>query len=82
MAVAEPEFAFRMGRDLPPRNELYETEEVLAAIAIDRTKLCPAIVISPASVAEMLTDDAALTAEYHVYCLWRASSFESGCLPG
>ena len=33
MAVAEPEFAFRMGRDLPPRNELYETEEVLAAIA-------------------------------------------------
>lgn len=33
MRVAEPEFAFRMGRDLPPREAPYSTEEVLAAVA-------------------------------------------------
>ena len=33
MAVAEPEFAFRMGRTLPPRGKAYEQEEVLAAVA-------------------------------------------------
>ncbi|GLI93687.1 2-keto-4-pentenoate hydratase [Methylocystis echinoides] len=33
MRVAEPEFAFRMGRDLPPRATDYSTEEVLAAVA-------------------------------------------------
>ena len=31
MRVAEVEFAFRMGRDLPPREEPYSVEEVLAA---------------------------------------------------
>lgn len=33
MGVFEAEFAFRMGRDLPPRVAPYGTEEVLAAVA-------------------------------------------------
>jgi 2-keto-4-pentenoate hydratase len=33
MAVAEPEFAFRMGRDLPPRSSPYGVAEVLDAVA-------------------------------------------------
>jgi 2-keto-4-pentenoate hydratase len=33
MRVAEPEFAFRMARDLPPRSEPYTTREVVAAAA-------------------------------------------------
>ena len=33
MRVAEAEFAFRMGRDLPPRPQHYSVEEVLAAVA-------------------------------------------------
>jgi 2-keto-4-pentenoate hydratase len=33
MKVAELEFAFRMGRDLPPRPEPYTENEVLAAVA-------------------------------------------------
>jgi 2-keto-4-pentenoate hydratase len=32
MRVAEAEFAFRLGRDLPPRSRPYELDEVLAAI--------------------------------------------------
>lgn len=32
MAVAEPEFAFRMGRALPPREDPYERKDVLAAV--------------------------------------------------
>src|ERR1700709_745947 len=32
MAVGEPEFAFRMGRSLPPRSTPYSVEEVLAAV--------------------------------------------------
>src|SRR3569623_2673999 len=32
MRVGEPEFAFRMGRDLPPRSVPYRVEEVLAAV--------------------------------------------------
>ncbi|TXT36430.1 MAG: putative hydratase [Planctomycetota bacterium] len=32
MRVAEAEFAFRLGRDLPPRSQPYELAEVLAAI--------------------------------------------------
>jgi 2-keto-4-pentenoate hydratase len=32
MRVAEVEFAFRMGQDLPPRRTVYETKEVLAAV--------------------------------------------------
>jgi 2-keto-4-pentenoate hydratase len=33
MLVAEPEFAFRMGRDLPPRAKPYDVDEVMAAVA-------------------------------------------------
>ncbi|MBK1658769.1 2-keto-4-pentenoate hydratase [Paracraurococcus ruber] len=33
MRVAEPEFVFRMGRDLPPRAEPYARDEVLDAVA-------------------------------------------------
>jgi 2-keto-4-pentenoate hydratase len=33
MRVAECEFAFRMGRDLPPRDAPYERDEALAAVA-------------------------------------------------
>jgi 2-keto-4-pentenoate hydratase len=33
MRVAEPEFAFRMGRDLAPRAKLYASDEVLDAVA-------------------------------------------------
>ena len=32
MRVAEPEFAFRMARDLPPRRATYAVDEVLAAV--------------------------------------------------
>ncbi|MBR0971838.1 MULTISPECIES: 2-keto-4-pentenoate hydratase [Bradyrhizobium] len=32
MRVGEPEFAFRMGRDLPPRSAPYGVDEVLAAV--------------------------------------------------
>ncbi len=32
MRVGEPEFAFRMGRDLPPRSSPYSIAEVLAAV--------------------------------------------------
>ena len=32
MAVGEPEFAFRMGRSLPPRSMPYSIEDVLAAV--------------------------------------------------
>ena len=32
MAVAEPEFAFRMKNDLPPRDAEYNTDEVFAAV--------------------------------------------------
>jgi 2-keto-4-pentenoate hydratase len=33
MKVAEAEFAFRMGRELPPREQPYSVDEVLAAVA-------------------------------------------------
>lgn len=33
MRVAEPEFAFRMGRDLPPRETPYAQDEVMDAVA-------------------------------------------------
>ena len=33
MKVAEAEFAFRMGRDLPPRTQPYSVDEVLEAVA-------------------------------------------------
>ena len=39
MRVAEAEFAFRMGRDLPPRATQYSVEEVLAAVATLHTAI-------------------------------------------
>jgi len=41
MKVAEIEFAFRLGKDLPPRDDLYTEDEVFAAVA----SLHPAIEI-------------------------------------
>lgn len=62
MAVAEPEFAFRMGRDLPPRPSLYTVDEVLAAVE----SLHPAIeipdsrytVFTNVGAAQLIADNA------------------------
>lgn len=51
MAVAEPEFAFRFGRDLPPRDEAYSITEVLAAVAT----LHPAIELPDSRFADYVT---------------------------
>jgi 2-keto-4-pentenoate hydratase len=48
MCVAEPEFAFRMQTDLPPRAALYEVNEVLAAVGA----LHPAIEIPDSRFAD------------------------------
>ncbi len=50
MRVGEPEFAFRMGRDLPPRASPYTTEEVLAAV----DTLHPAIEIPDSRFADFV----------------------------
>ena len=62
MAVAEPEFAFRMGRDLPPRATPYAVDDVLAAVAT----LHPAIeipdsrytVFTNVGAAQLIADNA------------------------
>jgi 2-keto-4-pentenoate hydratase len=62
MRVAEPEFAFRMGRDLAPRAEPYSANEVLAAVA----SLHPAIeipdsryaVFTKVGAAQLIADNA------------------------
>jgi len=51
MRVAEVEFAFRMGRDLPPRAAPYATEEVLAAV----DTLHPAIEIPDSRYDDFVT---------------------------
>jgi 2-keto-4-pentenoate hydratase len=51
MRVAEVEFAFRMGRDLPPRPAPYSTEEVLAAV----DELHPAIEIPDSRYEDFVT---------------------------
>lgn len=51
MAVAEAEFAFRMARDLPPRSDPYEADEVLAAVA----SLHPAIELPDSRFADFAT---------------------------
>ena len=48
MAVAEPEFAFRMGHDLAPRSSAYSAVEVLAATA----ELHPAIEVPDSRFTE------------------------------
>ncbi len=50
MRVAEVEFAFRMGRDLPPREEVYGQDEVLDAVA----SLHPAIEIPDSRFADFV----------------------------
>ncbi|MBV8577649.1 MAG: hydratase, partial [Acetobacteraceae bacterium] len=50
MAVAEPEFAFRMGRDLPPRTSPYTVAEVLDAVAT----LHPAIELPDSRYADFV----------------------------
>ncbi|MDE2361529.1 MAG: hydratase [Hyphomicrobiales bacterium] len=55
MAVAEPEFAFRMGRDLPPREKPYSVDETLDAVA----SLHPAIEIPDSRYADFLRVGAA-----------------------
>ena len=62
MKVAEPEFAFRMARDLPPRGAPYSVQEVLAAV----DTLHPAIEVpdsryedfSRVGAAQLIADDA------------------------
>lgn len=62
MRVAEAEFAFRMGRDLPPRPEPYGAEEAMAAVA----SLHPAIEVPDSrfadftrvGAAQLIADDA------------------------
>jgi 2-keto-4-pentenoate hydratase len=62
MRVAEAEFAFRMGRDLPPRAEAYAMAEVLDAVAA----LHPAIEVpdsrfedfASAGAAQLIADNA------------------------
>ncbi len=55
MRVAEPEFAFRMARDLPPRKTSYKMEEVLDAVA----SLHPAIEVPDSRLGEFATAGAA-----------------------
>src|SRR6201999_4084365 len=55
MAVAEPEFAFRMARDLPPRPSPYSVQEVLAAVA----SLHPAIEIPDSRFSDFVSAGAA-----------------------
>jgi 2-keto-4-pentenoate hydratase len=50
MAVAEPEFAFRMGRDLPPRVSPYSAADVLDAVAT----LHPAIELPDSRYADFV----------------------------
>lgn len=55
MRVAEPEFAFRMGRTLAPRPEPYAVEEVMAAVAA----LYPAIEVPDSRYEDFTTVGAA-----------------------
>ena len=55
MRVAEAEFAFRMGRDLPPRAAPYGVEEVMAAVA----SLHPAIEVPDSRFADFTCAGAA-----------------------
>jgi len=55
MRVAEPEFAFRMGRDLPPRPQPFSVQEVLDAV----DTLHPAIEIPDSRFADFVSAGAA-----------------------
>jgi 2-keto-4-pentenoate hydratase len=74
MRVGEPEFCFRMGRDLAPRPALYSVDEVLAAV----DTLHPAIEIpdsrftdfASAGEAQLIADNACA----HLFVLGAATS--------
>ncbi|WP_439372339.1 2-keto-4-pentenoate hydratase [Bradyrhizobium sp. DASA03120] len=74
MRVGEPEFAFRMGRDLPPRATPYAVDEVLAAVG----SFHPAIEIpdsrftdfAGAGEAQLIADNACA----HLFVLGAATS--------
>ncbi|WP_342736364.1 fumarylacetoacetate hydrolase family protein [Bradyrhizobium sp. B117] len=74
MRVGEPEFAFRMGRELPPRAAPYSADEVLAAVET----LHPAIEIpdsrfadfASAGEAQLIADNACA----HLFVLGAATS--------
>ena len=79
MRVAEPEFCFRMGRDLAPRSAAYEIAEVLDAVAA----LHPAIEIpdsrfadfASAGEAQLIADNACahlFVLSAHTEANWRA----------
>src|SRR6267142_512230 len=55
MRVAEPEFAFRMAADLPPRSSAYTVREVLDAVGT----LHPAIEIPDSRFADFVSAGAA-----------------------
>jgi|SRR5665213_839953 len=55
MRVGEPEFAFRMARDLPPRSSPYTVQEVLGAVST----LHPAIEIPDSRFADFVSAGAA-----------------------
>lgn len=74
MRVGEPEFAFRMARDLPPRTTSYTVDEVLAAVGT----LHPAIEIpdsrfvdfAAAGEAQLIADNACA----HLFALGKATA--------
>jgi 2-keto-4-pentenoate hydratase len=79
MAVGEPEFAFRMGRSLPPRSIPYSVEDVLSAV----DTLHPAIELPDSRFADfVMAGEAQLIADNacaHLFVLgapatadWRA----------
>src|ERR1700760_1136853 len=74
MRVAEPEFCFRMARDLPPRPTLYSVSEVLDAVAA----LHPAIEIPDSRFADFVrAGEAQLIADNacaHLFVLGAATS--------
>lgn len=74
MAVGEPEFAFRMARDLPPRATPYTVDEMLAAV----DSLHPAIEIPDSRFADFVgAGEAQLIADNacgHLFVLGAATS--------
>src|SRR3954454_7254413 len=74
MRVGEPEFAFRMGRDLPPRVAPYTVDEVLAAV----DTLHPAIEIPDSRFADFASaGEAQLIADQacaHLFVLGAATN--------
>jgi 2-keto-4-pentenoate hydratase len=74
MRVGEPEFAFRMGRDLPPRSSAYSVAEVLAAV----DTLHPAIELPDSRFADFVgAGEAQLIADQacaHLFVLGAATT--------